>query len=294
MKKLFLFFLGLVVIIFSLNSLQIYANENNYFAVSFDNEYNFTYLHEDDFNDSVVQTTSFTPSNSELLEHGIIFDDDDRVVIKENQSNYYPYRSVCRITVSYDEEPGTIYYGTGVLVGHSTILTACHVVYHEDYKWFSHITFDFGTYRDESTGNQIYTYDRITSWSRATCDSYYDTLDANDDWAIIDLNSTIGNELGYMGVSSNLSEGDNVKLYGYHGDLNGNLAYGFGNITTCYTYKFYHTCDTYGGSSGGPITIGSNTIVGIQHGYFTNGSNAIACKVSTYIVGWINDRINAV
>lgn len=221
---------------------------------------------------------------------GYFYDGDDRIIV-ENSMNY-PYRSVCKIAVKYDEEANTIYYGTGFLVGPYTLLTACHVVYNKDYGWFNSISFTFGTYYDNTTNSIVNPYGIVTDWNNASCGSYFATYDANDDWALIDFNTSYGNQLGYFGVSTTaISVGSSVKLIGYHGDLNGNLAYGFGTIKALYDYKFYHTCDTVGGSSGGPIVYGNNIAVGMQHGYFNDSSSAIACKISSYIVGWINERM---
>ena len=48
---------------------------------------------------------------------------------------------VCLILVQYNETPGVVYLGTGFLVGPSTIMTACHTIYHEDYGFFDSIRF---------------------------------------------------------------------------------------------------------------------------------------------------------
>ena len=72
-------------------------------------------------------------------------------------------------------------------------------------------------------------------------------------------------------VSSNLNNGDEVRLYGYHGDLNARLAYGPGEVTAVETFKFRHNCDAIAGSSGGPVTTNWSTVAGIHHGgYYTS------------------------
>lgn len=93
-----------------------------------------------------------------------------------------------------------------------------------------------------------------------------------------------------MGVSSELSNGDTVRLYGYHGDYDSRLGYGPGTTSGVSTYKFRHNCDAIAGSSGGPITRGSTTVVGIHSGGYNSNWDQ-ACKVSNYIVGWIEERI---
>ena len=202
----------------------------------------------------------------------------------------YPYRMVCRIEVRYTEEPVVIYLGTGFLVGPSTIMTACHTVYHENYGFFDTINFGFGVYKDDITGQITYPYGNYSSWSTATVGNYYNTYSENDDWAIFDLSTNIGNDLGYFGLTASLTTSDDLRLYGYSGDLGGNLGYCDGNATYIETYRFYHNCDTQGGASGGPICENNVVVAGIQHGWA--GDINTACKISVYIVGWINDRIN--
>lgn len=119
---------------------------------------------------------------------------------------------------------------------------------------------------------------------------YFRTLDPADDWAIVDLDYHIGQNIGYMGVSSALSNGDDVRLYGYHGDLNARLAYGPGEVTSVQAFKFRHNCDAISGSSGGPVTTNWSTVVGVHHGGYNDNLDQ-ACKVSDYIVTWIEERI---
>ena len=215
---------------------------------------------------------------------------DDRVVVPNNSMTSYPYRMVCRIEVKYDEEPNVVYLGTGFLVGPSTIMTACHVVYDAAYGFFNSISFAFGAYKDDTTGLMVYPYGKITSWSSASVGSYYGTGSTNDDWAIIDLNSDIGNTIGYFGLTASLSDNDSLRLYGYSGDLDGNLAYSDGVASSVQTYKFNHTCDTTGGASGAPVCVNNVVVAGIHHGKYENINSA--CKISSYIVGWIDERIN--
>lgn len=260
-------------------------NNNAEEIIKYVYEYDIDYL-----NSNLISTNPYFGSFSALTsDNSFIYGSDDRVIV--DNTRIYPYRSICKIEVSYDEEPNKIYLGTGFLVGPSTILTACHVVFHETYGFFNKIYFSFGTYYDNVGKDIVLPYGKINSWNTVTCGNYFDTDNFNDDWALIDLNTNIGNELGYFGVSSTiLQEGDSVSLLGYHGDLNGNLAAGRGTAFDIYDYSFYHTCDTVGGSSGGPL-VRNNIAVGIQHGYFNNGYSAIACKISSYIVQWITQRI---
>lgn len=229
-----------------------------------------------------------------------IIDNDNRVVLEDYQYVQKPYRSICRILISFNELSGVEYQGTGFLVGPHTILTNCHMVYdcsnEHNYGWFDSISISFGTYKD-SNGKIINPYGTITQFSSASCGSFRDTKDRNDDWALIDLNENIGNELGYFGVTSELSNDDSVTVVGYSGDLDRKMAYSNGNVSNVNTYKFDHNCDTTGGASGSPVIKKSNNLIcGIHSGYsyywfFGNHYTNHACKISTYIVAWIEERL---
>lgn len=249
--------------------------------------------YSDTLGNNITETSGFINDDSKIEQsicNRIIIGDDDRVVVPNSSMTSYPYRMVCRIEVQYNETPGTVYLGTGFLVAPNTIMTACHAIYHENYGFFDSINFGFGAYKDDVTGQITYPYGTYNLWTAATVGSYYDTFSENDDWAIIDVSTNIGNDLGYFGLTANLSTSDNLRLYGYYGDFYGNQGYCDGNATYIETYRFFHTCDSYGGVSGGPICENNVIVAGIQHGWL--GTINTACKISTYIVGWINDRIN--
>lgn len=235
-----------------------------------------------------------------IIKNRAIIDNDNRVVLEDYQYMQKPYRSICRILISFNELSGVEYQGTGFLVGPHTILTNCHMVYdcsnEHNYGWFDSISISFGTYED-SNGKIINPYGTITQFSSASCGSFRDTKDRNDDWALIDLNENIGNELGYFGVTSELSNDDSVTVVGYSGDLDRKMAYSNGNVSNVNTYKFDHNCDTTGGVSGSPVIKKSNNLIcGIHSGYsyywfFGNHYTNHACKISTYIVAWIEERL---
>ena len=221
----------------------------------------------------------------------VIIGNNDIVPVPDNSTTSFPYRMVCLILVQYNETPGVVYLGTGFLVGPSTIMTACHTIYHEDYGFFDSIQFGFGAYYNESTQAMVYPYGLMSSWNACTVGSYYDTYSANDDWAIIDLSTTPGSTLGYFGLTNNISNNNSVRTYGYPMEYTQDLAYSDGTISSLQTYMFNHNCDTTHGSSGGPICY-NLSVCGIHHGGSDVSNINYACRISTYIIGWINERIN--
>lgn len=236
---------------------------------------------EVDLSDS-ISTAFYSPNPNDCISPALIFGEDDRTILPTNMYNLFPYRTVCLIHAYFGT---TVYAGTGVLVGPSTVLTCSHLLYNDG--WPSEVRVYPAAHQTDI--GLMAPYGTFYS-ENITIGVYFRTLDPADDWAIVDLDYHIGQNIGYMGVSSALSNGDDVRLYGYHGDLNARLAYGPGEVTSVETFKFRHNCDAISGSSGGPVTTNWSTVVGIHHGGYNNNWDQ-ACKVSDYIVTWIEERI---
>ena len=229
-----------------------------------------------------ISTAFYSPNPNDYISPALIFGEDDRTILPTNMYNLFPYRTVCLIHAYFGT---TVYAGTGVLVGPSTVLTCSHLLYNDG--WPSEVRVYPAAHQTDI--GLMAPYGTFYS-ENMTIGVYFRTLDPADDWAIVDLDYHIGQNIGYMGVSSALSNGDEVRLYGYHGDLNARLAYGPGEVTSVETFKFRHNCDAISGSSGGPVTTNWSTVVGVHHGGYNNNWDQ-ACKVSDYIVTWIEERI---
>lgn len=261
-------------------------------AQTCDENGNVTDLYSKDFSPSSAGSTTFySPDPSDYIDPLLIFGSDDRTVLTgEDDYKKFPYRTVCLIHTGRDNDgDGDVDVwgvGTGVLVGPKTVLTASHLIYGD--SWPVSVYVYPGGHND-SNGSLVAPYGEIRS-RQWTIGVYFRTKDRADDWAIISLDTAIGEEIGYMGVSSSLSNGDTVRLYGYHGDLDTQLGYGPGIVSNVETFKFCHNCDAIAGSSGGPITKGTSTVVGIHSGGYSSTLDQ-ACKVSDYIVGWIEEEI---
>jgi V8-like Glu-specific endopeptidase len=252
---------------------------------------------KDDFlkfeNSNLTKTKSFNPDDSKVQIKSKIFGNDERTQLTENQYSIFPYRCVCIIFANYDTNndgtPDVFTYGTGVLVGPNVVLSASHVVYSKTYQQWATLEICPGAYKDAN--NQIIKPHGSYPCIYASIGVNFVTDNTNDDWALLRLNSSVGNTVGYFSVSSSLNAFSSVRLYGYHSDYDCRMGYGPGIVTYLETYKFYHNCDAISGSSGGPITTGTTTVVGIHSGRADDNQDA-ACKVSTFIVGWVNDMNN--
>lgn len=309
-RKLFIVvFCLFLVFLISPNLINVSAHElDNIVGYSIDSNRNEDYLYKNDLHNSEKNYTNSTIDNEMFYENEAtlsndgraIIGDDNRVILEDYQYTQQPYKSICRIVITFDELSGVAYQGTGFLVGPHTILTNCHVLYDcsddHDYGWFDTISISFGTYKN-SNGSIINPYGVITQFTYASCGLYRDTENTNDDWALLDINKDIGDELGYFGVTSDLSDDESVKVIGYSGDLDRKLAYSNGVVDDVKTYKFDHNCDVYSGGSGSPVIKNSNNLVcGIHssnsyYWFFGKHYTNHACKISSYIVAWIEERL---
>lgn len=259
------------------------------------------YVYENDLH---MSTKTYTDGSDGFLKNDsdctrTVIGNDNRVKLEDWQYTTSTYRKICQITVTFGGVSIPI-HGTGFLVGPHTILTACHIVYQSnsnyDYGWFSTIQITFGSYIDSLTNTHVYPYGIISTFSSASCGNYCTTKDPNDDWAFIELTTDIGNSLGFFGVTSTLFDEDSIWAIGYPDSDLGNMYYGFGQADDVEIYSFAHDCDASEGQSGCPILKSYNGYVcGIHsddYGYWLFGWHPTnqACKISDYIVGWVEDR----
>ena len=185
------------------------ANITDYYATTLNQNGDIDYVTYSELSKldiSVTDTSAYIPEGSidesSLSQQGhtvnprLIFGDDERCVLT-NPTSYslFPYRAVCYIK-AYDTNSSSWHYGTGVLVGPSTVLTACHVIYKKDKTWYQNYEIIPGAYC--INGSVQSAYPTISSFNKLTVGNYRDTGNFNDDWAILDLNSDIGNTVGYF------------------------------------------------------------------------------------------------
>ena len=129
------------------------------------------------------------------------------------------YRNTVFIRIETDD---ATYRGTGVFIGPNAILTAAHVVNNVD----------FGDDRipNRATVFPGYSYqtEETTPYGSATVRSYIvpsnwtNSNDFNYDWAIVTLNSTLGDSVGHYGFKwqSASYNGTSMYVHGYPGYVN--------------------------------------------------------------------------
>jgi V8-like Glu-specific endopeptidase len=183
----------------------------------------------------VLVVTASTPR----VQANIFGRDDRRPVL----SREFPYRCVGLIVNETSESVST---GTGCLIGPNLVLTNAHVVL------------------DDSTGkpsrslrirfNQI---DGVASYSVRINRVWLGTESLDDeplkDWAVVRLDSNVGDLLGWLPISPKLTE--NAVLVGYSGEYRDQktAAVSPGVLRPIDDVEVRHSADASRGSSGGPL-----------------------------------------
>ncbi|TFG28404.1 MAG: trypsin-like serine protease [Promethearchaeota archaeon] len=184
--------------------------------------------------------------------HGISMSAGDDL-IKVTPTTSFPWRSIVKLYITFGE---TTCIGSGAIIDESHVLTAGHCVYnHVHGGWADSIKVIPGM----DDGSEPYGH----AWAIAmrTYNRWIDYQDHQHDFAVITLDSNIGQQTGWMNLmwsysySPMYSGGLNVA--GYPGDLDGGLNmycdYENGRIADEYNHWYY--LDTLPGMSGSPIWV---------------------------------------
>ena len=221
-------------------------------------------------------------------------DDDDDPYI---DYYYLPYSAICLVTSSFDTNNDGIadvsYTCSGTVVGPDVVLTTCEYTYNNTYGFPVSMTFAPGAYTNEN-GVLVKPFGEASLYS-ASMGSYHDTFDANDDWAIVKFNSNIGYNSGWLEVSyTGISNGNYLNACG-HSFYNNTYEISdcICQVSNLQTYKFNHDCNISAPMAGSPILdIYGVRAYGIQCGprvTINNVTYSQACKISNYMISWIQD-----
>ena len=75
-----------------------------------------------------ISDAFYSPNPNDCILPALVFGEDDRTILPTNMYNLFPYRAVCLIHAYFRT---TVYAGTGVLVGPSTVLTCSHLLHND-------------------------------------------------------------------------------------------------------------------------------------------------------------------
>ena len=194
-------------------------------------------------NDGIIyHPYEIIPGGSNLIT--AIVGTDDRYYSDITQ---FPYKCIGFFGIDYGNGNGTAF-----LVDDNIAVIAAHCVVGHDNFFF---------YPGSTNPTHPYGEAEVTAYIWAGEENYTGDGDYEDDWAVLILDTNVGNNAGWFGVS-NLAEipngpsswvGLNARTAGYPFDANLNQMASEGNILTATDKVMTHNVDVRRGNSGGPI-----------------------------------------
>lgn len=220
-----------------------------------------------------------TENNAALLA-GIIGSDDRQVVLT---TGIKPYSTIAHIVVEFPS--GAVQHGTAVLFDDDTALTVAHCFYHEDEifgieEWANYVAVYPGQI------NTLYPFGDTTGIEAIISSDFMQTFQDKDDWAILKLADSIGNECGWSELKVVTPViGKQIKVIGYpyssgtEGimyESTGSMYLGSNND------RILHTADTIGGQSGAPVFDEEGYVIAIHQGGLDSYKNSSVRISETY------------
>ena len=267
-------------------NLRMHSQNNNdaYDIETYDIYGNHQYYKYDDFiYDETPTLNAYHPSNT--------------INTRSEYDKYYslPYSAICTFYSTYDTNNDGVadvtFVGSGALVGPNEVLTAEENTYNTDYGYAIDMYVALGEHREN--GSLVRPFG-IQHWTMIMRGNYHTTFDANDNWALVRLDSNIGYTSGWLGVSYiGISNGSTVKAVGYNSYSSCEATIYQGTVSSLQTYKFNYNAYPPMMANGCPVMDAFlGTVVGIHCSKRTTVNNITycqACKISIYIKGWIQE-----
>lgn len=199
----------------------------------------------------VKGTSTSLPKPTSALE-SLLTDTDRRKEILETEKT--PWRMICALEITGQD--GSSYIGTGWLVAPKTVITAGHCVFDpiELGGWAKSIVVIPG--RDDAEEP----FERTTSQSFSTTDTWLAAQEADFDYAAIHLDKDFGSQTGafVVGVLPDADlAGRLVNISGYPvSPGNGQNQFFHANRVKAVTpRRVFYDVDTMGGQSGSPVWV---------------------------------------
>ena len=188
------------------------------------------------------------------IEPRVVIGTDNRIKV-EHPINYGEHRNTVHLSIKFPKGQSM---GTGFMLGPSAVATAGHCVYDSSMGGWAEkimvyparegkdgIPYSAGSTKLEAGGN----------WVK--------NRDVTDDWGVIQLNSNIGNKVGWLGLKYQAGAyTGNVTVAGCPGEVRGvnyfDNPYMFKHTSAIssddkWRMLYYKNLDTSGGQSGAPV-----------------------------------------
>jgi len=205
----------------------------------------------------------------------------------------FPNRARARIVMSFSD--GYVADCSGNLVASKYVLTAGHCIHSQDHGgWATSVSVFPG--QDGSLKPFSATAIRLR-----TTVAWADDEDDDEDYALLTLNTAVGNQTGWYGMvhySDDFLDGEpNIQIGGYPADKAWGTQWQETGPILAYTDNHYfYDIDTYGGQSGSGATRiynGDWCVTGVHHGtgYYWLSEYNMAVRITTarynVIASWI-------
>ena len=206
----------------------------------------------------INRTEPFTPEGSELvMPCDIIGGVDNRVPVSN------PSSKICYIEVVFPN--GKAYAGTAFMIYKNLALTAAHCVYNNSRGGFATTVNLYPGATSSSIPYSAYATNILIEnrWAASH--------DVDEDWALLTLNSNIGDITGWEGIAySNDYEvaflNKMVRVTGYPGDLSRDQYTHRSYVRATTDRRLAYEVDTDNGPSGAPVYDDPGYAIGIHNG----------------------------
>jgi V8-like Glu-specific endopeptidase len=192
---------------------------------------------------------------------GVTVGKDDRKQVKD--SSQYPFTAIGWLRLTDSKGGGG--WCSSALIGPKTVITAAHCVYDfENGAWMQQMLFVPGAVDPENAPFGVYDWDTVHILK-----GFLDNYDGENygsimpwDMAVINLQEAAGDELGWLGFMVDPPGSWDATILGYPADKPEGTMWeskckiapkNYQDLYGAEGLLYWHTCDTYGGSSGSSI-----------------------------------------